>query len=209
MTVQVAMVAGLPADVTVAGFGAADAGAGDATSLSGLGEGRSGEGRSFTTLSAGGSPWSGADSARADAGRAIAQQITEAVRQSPGAGRLEVALQPEELGRLRLVFSPSDAGMTVTVHAERGDTMDLLRRHADLLADDLRDMGYASVDVAFGDAGQGSDADDPGRNRDGANTPGADNELEPHAADRGPAPRASDTAMNPSSRSETGLDLRL
>jgi hypothetical protein len=97
----------------------------------------------------------------------VANQVADAVRQAAGYRSVEVALHPEELGRVRLSFSPAEAGLTVTIQADRPETLDLLRRHADLLGQDLRQQGFGSVSFEFGPQGGrdgrggGSDASAP------------------------------------------------
>lgn len=93
----------------------------------------------------------------ADAGRPgpgspqhAALQVADAVRQAGPTGALEIALDPEELGRVRLVFSAAEAGLAVTLQAERGETLEMLRRHVDLLLSDLRARGFDDVQVDFG-----------------------------------------------------------
>ncbi|MEM8632027.1 MAG: flagellar hook-length control protein FliK [Pseudomonadota bacterium] len=62
----------------------------------------------------------------------------------------ELALEPAELGKVRIALSPSDAGVTVSIVAERPETLELLRRHADLMSQDLRAIGFSDVDLDFG-----------------------------------------------------------
>ena len=78
------------------------------------------------------------------------------MRAGPGGGRLDVTLQPEDLGRLRLVFTPTESGLTVAVSADRPETLDLLRRNIDLLAGDLAQQGFTDVAFQFG-AGAGDE----------------------------------------------------
>jgi hypothetical protein len=85
--------------------------------------------------------------------RGAAAQIAEAVR-TPFDGSVEVRLSPEELGRVRVTMVPGEAGLVVHLVAERPETLDLLRRHADLLAHDLRDAGYEGLEFSFGREGR-------------------------------------------------------
>jgi hypothetical protein len=48
--------------------------------------------------------------------------------------------------------------MTVSIIAERSETLDLMRRHINLLAEEFRDIGYTDIQFAFGSSEQG-DAD--------------------------------------------------
>jgi len=96
-----------------------------------------------------------AEQARPDASRLITPrnlsgQMAEAVRVSPD-GRVEIALQPEELGRVRLTMHGGEGALHVVVQAERADTEALLRRHIALLRNDLAEIGYADVSFSFDD----------------------------------------------------------
>ena len=85
-----------------------------------------------------------------DIGRQAAQSVAHAIRQMEG-GSVEIALSPEELGHIRLLLRDhTTATPTVTLHADRAETLDLMRRHIDILAQDLRDMGYRDVSFSFG-----------------------------------------------------------
>ena len=75
-------------------------------------------------------------------------QLVQAARSAVD-GLVEVRLSPEELGRVRLAMTPGDAGMTVQVTAERQETLDLIRRHIDMLANDLKDQGFSNLSFSF------------------------------------------------------------
>lgn len=81
--------------------------------------------------------------------RGAVAQIAEALR-APSEGTVEIRLSPEELGRVRLSMTPGEAGLVVQLSAERPETLDLLRRHVELLAADLRDLGYTGLEFSFG-----------------------------------------------------------
>ena len=82
--------------------------------------------------------------------RATVQQLVEAV-QTRGSNVVELALRPEELGKVRMVLASGDTQMSVVIQAERQGTEDLLRRHLDHLQNDLKELGYTSISFAFGD----------------------------------------------------------
>lgn len=125
---------------------------------------------------------------------AVTSQLVEVIRQAPD-GPVELTLRPEELGRLRITLTPQESGMIVSVQAERGETGDLLRRHIDLLDQELSDLGY--TDIRF-DFGQGTPRRDTPRN-----TPPALEGTPP-----GPAPAQAD--QTPARRRTTGvLDIRI
>lgn len=81
--------------------------------------------------------------------RQIAQQIALAV-QGGANNSIELQLNPLELGRVRITLSPSEAGMIVSIVADRAETLDLMRRNADMLAQDFRDIGYGATSFDFG-----------------------------------------------------------
>ncbi|MEM8625153.1 MAG: flagellar hook-length control protein FliK [Pseudomonadota bacterium] len=80
-------------------------------------------------------------------------------------GRVELQLDPPELGRVEITFDFSDDGLRATVAGERAGTIELLRRHADLLLGQLRAAGFenTTLDLADGkSSGQrGSSSGDP------------------------------------------------
>ncbi len=92
-------------------------------------------------------------------------------------GPVEIQLSPEELGRVRLALSTTDTSVQIQIIAERPETQDLIRRHIDILAEDLKRQGFTDVGFSFGDssdhADQGRDSDHSGgfRSSGTANTP--------------------------------------
>lgn len=95
--------------------------------------------------------------------RQIAVQISEAVAR--GADRpINLTLNPAELGRVRISLSAGDGVMLVSVLAERPETLDLMRRNIDMLAQEFRNIGYDGSGFSFaqdagGSAGNGEDGD--------------------------------------------------
>ncbi len=88
---------------------------------------------------------------RTEAPRAMIAQIVDAIRPD-GEQVVEVTLKPEELGRVRLAMTGGgDAqSMLVSVNADRSDTLDLMRRNQDILLAELKQMGFADVNLEFG-----------------------------------------------------------
>ncbi|WP_170290322.1 flagellar hook-length control protein FliK [Rhodovulum strictum] len=84
----------------------------------------------------------------AEAPRPAMRTMAEALHRSAD-GAVELTLSPEELGRVRLTLAPGEHGITVTINAERGDTLELMRRHADLLGNAMRELGYGEVVLDF------------------------------------------------------------
>jgi flagellar hook-length control protein FliK len=107
-----------------------------------------------TTATAGSGVLAGVETARH-----AAHQIATAVVQGNGKAT-EIALNPEELGRVRLTLSAADGALTLVVLADRPETQDLLRRHIDVLAQEFRDLGYDSVSFSFNADGQSETPDD-------------------------------------------------
>ena len=93
------------------------------------------------------------------------RQIADAVVRSTG-GVVEITLAPVELGRLTVVIGTSAAGTRLGVIAERPETLELIRRHSDMLIRDLRDSGLPDAQLSF----QRSDA--PERPYQAASTAG-------------------------------------
>jgi hypothetical protein len=80
----------------------------------------------------------------------IARQIVEALQQVPNRP-IEISLNPEELGRVRLAMSSTETGIVVNVLAERPETSDLMRRHIAGLEAAFRDIGYSDITFSFSD----------------------------------------------------------
>lgn len=83
--------------------------------------------------------------ARAEIARAIAGQMATMVTARPGAGSIEIALSPEELGRVSIVLNGREDGMQLVIAAERPETLDLMRRHISLLSAEFQKLGYANL----------------------------------------------------------------
>lgn len=84
---------------------------------------------------------------------AQAQHVAVQVRRvlgGEGSRGIDVQLAPEELGRLRLTLVGGDGVGHLTVHADRVETTDLLRRHVDVLAKELRNAGWTELSVDIG-----------------------------------------------------------
>jgi hypothetical protein len=173
------------------------------------GEGRSGSSLSLVAVEAGASRGTVGSGQGSGAGVSSpgaagpAQQVADAVRQGFARGSIDVALHPEELGRVRLSFSPAEAGLTITIQADRPETLDLIRRHADLLGDDLRQQGFGTISFEFGAQGgrDGRGADPRMPALSSAETGGAEGPVQNDPVS--PAIPTLETAHS------GGLDLRL
>lgn len=104
---------------------------------------------------------------------AIARQIAETVV-TAREDRIEIALAPEELGRIRMVMSGPEHNPHVVIWAERPEVLDQLRRNSAFLQECLGDAGMAEASFEFqGDGGTGTRPDDRQHLPDSAG-PGAD-----------------------------------
>lgn len=136
---------------------------------------------------------------RPELARTAAGQIAE-VAGGLSDGSVEISLSPEELGKVRLSLQGGEGQMTVQIMAERPETLDLLRRHIDMLAAELRQQGYSDLAFSFGGGGFGDGKQRPGT----APRPDAPAEL------GGVATTAFAAAPGPTPRAPAGaLDLRL
>lgn len=74
-----------------------------------------------------------------------------------GQSRAELILEPAELGRLRFDLITRGEQVQVTLSAERPETMDLLRRHAEDLRQEFRAAGLDSGTLNFSQWGGGAE----------------------------------------------------
>ncbi|MCV2866096.1 flagellar hook-length control protein FliK [Defluviimonas sp. WL0075] len=127
----------------------------------------------------------------------IAEQLAAAVAVRPEG--VDVTLRPEELGHVRISIERRGAEVAVTVVADRAETSDLMRRHADLLAAEFRAAGFGNCSFHFGQQ-RGGQA--PGR---GGETV-SDSKAEGVAGPPGSHPAAVEAATT---QVGAGLDLRV
>ena len=108
----------------------------------------------------------------------------------------EIALDPPELGRVRMILSQSDTGqIAMTVIADRPETLDLLRRNGDLLAHEFARSGLEGSEFAFQDGQKDGPANQ---------TPSDESAATSVPSEIGQTPVSQTTP-----RKTNGLDLRL
>lgn len=132
--------------------------------------------------------------------RSVAQQMAQQTAQisAMAGGRVDLRLDPEELGRVAMQIHTEGDRITLIIAAERGDTTELIRRHLQELAGELRALGYRSVSLGFED-GRGGDGTPPRKK-------GGLDHQDPLPPGEGP----SAAIPHPSVEAPlTGLDLRL
>jgi Flagellar hook-length control protein FliK len=133
--------------------------------------------------------------------RGVAVQIAEVVNRA-NERAIELKLHPEELGRVSLTLSGDGQALSVAVSVDRAETLELMRRHIDMLGEELRKLGYGSVAFDFGDgrgtAGQnGSGGAAEMAINQGEQAPGAE-----EAVPAGPPPPQRGTSSN-------AIDIRM
>ncbi|MCR9085367.1 MAG: flagellar hook-length control protein FliK [Rhodobacteraceae bacterium] len=131
--------------------------------------------------------------------RAIVRQIADAMIAAHENG-IDLQLSPEELGRVRLSITPGEGGFLVTVSADRPETLELLRRHIDLLGEEFAALGLGDTAFSFNDPPGHPAQDDEHRSQTDATLVGLGETAEPET----PVPPA------PHPRAQSGLlDIRL
>lgn len=106
----------------------------------------------------------------------ISAQIGLAARTGTGGGdRVEIRLDPPELGRVHLSFTVERDGIAALVSADRPEVVDLMRRHGDILQRDLTAAGYRNVTLDFARSETGGE-DQRGARPDPDPTPSAPND---------------------------------
>ncbi len=128
----------------------------------------------------------------------VAKQIADAAQNSSDR-QIELTLSPAELGKVRMSLSSTDAGVSVLIHADRPETLDLMRRNIGDLESEFADMGYGDVDFAFsgGDSAHDQRSDHPQAH---------DTSTHADAPVVGTASNvAEDTPLSP----ETSMDIRI
>lgn len=126
----------------------------------------------------------------------LAHQI---VRALPGGTGQEVAvvLSPEELGTVRMVMQAKGENLVLHIHADRAETLDLMRRSSDQLVQDLRNSGFTQVSLDFSQS-----------RRNPTPQPQAASMAQTYAPGQS-APALPDTPAPARRQAAGGLDLRL
>lgn len=111
---------------------------------------------------------------RVEMPRMIATQLAEAFA-AKGERNMDVSLNPEELGRVKMRVSTSETGIVMTIQTERPETGDLMRRHINELAEEFRRMGFQDISFEFssGDSFGGQTGHDLGDSDSSGSGPSA------------------------------------
>ena len=78
----------------------------------------------------------------------ISQQISTAFV-STNDKAVEIRLDPEELGQVRIVLTGKEGAMNVTIFSDKTEVLDLMRRHSDQLEMDFSSIGYEGAQFSF------------------------------------------------------------
>lgn len=139
---------------------------------------------------------------RPETPRMIAAQIAEAFA-AKGDQKVEISLNPQELGKVKMRVATSETGITMIIHTERPETGDLMRRHINELAEEFRRMGYEDISFEFsGGEAEGGQADD-GPGHDAPGRQGAGDSLQGGSAETS-APITQNLQLG-----AAGLDMRV
>ncbi|MBV1896410.1 MAG: flagellar hook-length control protein FliK [Rhodobacteraceae bacterium] len=133
------------------------------------------------------------DAVRSGTVRSAGTQMVDAIIRHPGQP-VEVALNPEELGRVRIALTNLDTGLSVSIMAERPETLELMRRHIEQLETEFRQLGYENIGFEF----SGGDAQTSGQSESNSQlTSDQTTDI------------ADPTNLSTLSAQTTGLDIRL
>lgn len=143
--------------------------------------------------------------------------LPQALAAAAGANRAQsvnLQLDPIELGTVAFNMETGPAGLVVTIVAERPETLELLRRHADQFLADLRQSGFQGASLQFGPSGQGPSGQSlTGQGQWGQGQNGQNGQPQTHgqsAPEYGTiAPQLANQSLTPRSMQMGGLNLRL
>lgn len=140
---------------------------------------------------------------RADLAPHVARQLVEVMAQATHRP-IEIALSPQELGRVRMaILTGEDRSITVSITAERPETLDLLRRNIDQLGQSFKSMGYDQISFAFGQGAQGGGQSGQDASAGGQQAPSSS------SASGMAAPTADPTLITLDTVPDAGIDIRL
>ncbi|CUH59145.1 flagellar hook-length control protein FliK [Thalassobacter stenotrophicus] len=111
---------------------------------------------------------------------------------------LEIALDPPELGQVRMVLQTSEATTTLLIIADRPETAELMRRHANFLHEAFAEEGRGDLNLQFGTS---SDAQqDASQGKNGSSHAAQEEavvDISPNALPAGPSTAARSNSSTP------------
>lgn len=87
--------------------------------------------------------------ARAHIAQQVQKIIADSIPSLSTENAIEITLQPEELGRLKMVLQPGESSMAVAISVERPETLEIIRRHIEELSAQLKELGYLKLDLSL------------------------------------------------------------
>lgn len=91
-----------------------------------------------------------------DSRPAASRSAVETLLRGATPDQVEIAIESQELGPVRFAIRLEEGGVHLACAADRAETLDLLRRHAAILAAELREGGMGSASFSFaGDRADG------------------------------------------------------
>lgn len=145
---------------------------------------------------------------RPETPRMIASQMAEAFV-AKGDRNVDVSLNPEELGKVKMRVATSENGITMIIQTERPETGDLMRRHINELAEEFRRMGFQDISFEFssGDSAGGQAQQGLG---DGTGTgAGTGHGASTAATDMSATDEVAETQIQNLRLGSTGVDMRV
>ncbi len=79
----------------------------------------------------------------------VAQTVDTFLSLRDNAGQIEVALKPEDLGRLAIKLEHTANGTNIVFIAERAETQDLMRRQMEFLHQQFKNLGHENLTFTF------------------------------------------------------------
>lgn len=143
---------------------------------------------------------------RPETPRMIASQMAEAFV-AKGDRNVDVSLNPEELGKVKMRVATSENGITMIIQTERPETGDLMRRHINELAEEFRRMGFQDISFEFssGDSAGGQAQQGLG---DGTGA-GTGHGASTGATDMSATDEVAETQIQNLRLGSTGVDMRV
>lgn len=121
---------------------------------------------------------------------------------------VEIQLNPEELGKVRISLAAQDSGGVVSILVERPETLELMRRNIDQLLKEFRGAGWSEIEFSLTQQGFGQNSNDSDT-RDGAHARHDGREETVGAGETSPYPPATRQTQAPTAHSIVRLDLRI
>ncbi|WIY26739.1 flagellar hook-length control protein FliK [Parasedimentitalea psychrophila] len=137
---------------------------------------------------------------RPETPRLVAAQLAEALA-TKGERNIDIALSPEELGRVKMRVSTTETSVVVMITTERPETGDLMRRHINELSEEFRRMGFEDISFEFSGEGLSGDESEQGDSLENGSS---------GSSDGGPS---AENMQQPEKQNlrlgESGLDMRI